>query len=80
MPTSRTSLAPDRSRSPLQANMVEFRPASWPKGGDYSRITLMKPPRSHRVILPVESSSIVQAPAGSSEDDRKYPIRKFESA
>ena len=61
MRSPRTSLALDRTRSPFLANMVEFRPTSRPKGGDISRGTLTKPPRSHRVSAfqrPVEGQHV----------------------
>ena len=32
----------DRSRSPLQVHLVHFRPVSWPKGGDSSKISMIK--------------------------------------
>ena len=42
---SRAALHSDRSRSPFQDHSFQFRPASWPKGGDFSNITLTKSER-----------------------------------
>ena len=46
MSSSRASLASDRSRSPFQVHIMQFRPPSWPKGGDHSKINLTKSART----------------------------------